>query len=301
MSTMQCDRAVQSKLKNILFLTDFSDSSEAALPFAISLARGAGARIHALNIFTPALYVYTTPELTTAAIEAQEEIARAAMSRLTSQLAGVSHEAEIERSIGVWPSVEAAIREHDIDLIVLGTHGRTGAKKLLLGSVAEEIFRRSPVPVLTIGPEIRSSAHHGGQFHRVLLATDFTEASAAATNYAATLARQNHAQLILLNVIAVPRKRLEPNMAKVSAAEAMHRLFELIPEESELRSMPETVVEFGEPAASIVRAAKERGVDVIVMGIREGLAGVDAAVHVGRATAHEVVAHAKCPVLTVRY
>ncbi len=295
------DRPVQIQLKNILFLTDFSGSSEEALPFAIGLARGAGAKIQALHIFTPALYVYTAPELTAAAIEAEEDDTNAALARLESQLAGVSHEAVIERSAGVWPAVQQAIREQDIDLIVLGTHGRTGAKKLLLGSVAEEIFRRSPVPVLTIGPEISSSAHRGGQFHRVLFATDFTVASAAATQYAVTLARQNHARLILLHVIPRPRKRLESNTAQMSAAEAMHELFELIPKESELRSLPETVVEFGEPADGIVRAAKERGADVIVIGIREGLAGVEAATHVGRATAHEVVAHAKCPVLTVRY
>ena len=62
------------------------------------------------------------------------------------------------------------MREHAIDLVVLGTHRRTGAEKFLLSSVAVEIFRLSAVPVLTIGPGVRDGAHSGGRFHSVLFA-----------------------------------------------------------------------------------------------------------------------------------
>ena len=77
-------------------------------------------------------------------------------------------------SIDLWDAVQKTIKEKNIDLIVMGTHGRTGADKFFMGSVAEEIFRRSPVPVLTIGPHVRSSVHTGGRFRRVLFPTDFT-------------------------------------------------------------------------------------------------------------------------------
>jgi nucleotide-binding universal stress UspA family protein len=143
-------------LKNILFLTDFSAPSEAALPFAAAIARGYGARVYALHVFMPPPYVFMTPELTAAAMEAEDENARAEMRRVESQLAGLEHESIIEQGIGVWDAVEQVIQEHHIDLLVLGTHGRTGAEKVLLGSVGEEIFRRSPVPVLTIGPGVRA-------------------------------------------------------------------------------------------------------------------------------------------------
>jgi len=153
------ESSARISLKNILYLTDFSEPSEAALPFVSAIARGYGARVYALHVFMPASYVYTTPALTIAAIEAEEESAKASMVRVESSLAGLSHETIVERGIGIWPAVEQAIKEQAIDLIVLGTHGRTGAEKFLLGSVAEEIFRRSPVPVLTIGPGVRSSPH----------------------------------------------------------------------------------------------------------------------------------------------
>jgi nucleotide-binding universal stress UspA family protein len=133
-------------LKNILFLTDFSEPSEAALPFAAAVARHYGAKVYALNVVVPAAYVSTSPDLASTMIEAVEENAKLSMNRVQACFGGVDKESIIERGIDVWSAVEQAIQEHEVDLIVLGTHGRTGATKFLLGSVAEEIFRRSPVP-----------------------------------------------------------------------------------------------------------------------------------------------------------
>jgi nucleotide-binding universal stress UspA family protein len=290
-------------LKNILFLTDFSRPSEAALPFAAGIARRYEARVYALHILTPAPYVYATPELTVAAIDAEEENAKGEMQRIESQFAGLWHETIVERGIGVWEAVQRAIQEHNIDLIVAGTHGRTGPEKLLLGSVAEEIFRRSPVPVLTIGPGVRSSVHSGGRFHRVLFATDFSAASVAAAPLAVSLAQENQARLLLLHVMRHPEKRNngEERRFELSVAEAIHQLYESIPKDAELHFPPEVAVEFGESAERIVGAAKQRGADLIVLGVRDATGRMGAATHLERATAHKVVSHAACPVLTVRH
>jgi nucleotide-binding universal stress UspA family protein len=287
-------------LKNILYLTDFSEPSEAALPFAAAVGRGYGARVHALHVLMPAPYVYTTPGLTAMAIEAIEEGAQVEMQRVESQLAGLQHETIVERGIAVWPTVEQAIKDHNIDLIVLGTHGRTGAQKFLLGSVAEEIFRRSPVPVLTIGPGVRGSAHNAALFHHVLFASDFSPEARAAASYAVSLAQENQARLVSLHVI--PRRELREDKERVelSVAEAIHQLYEIVPKNVELRTTPEVAVEYGEPAARILEKATERGVDLIVLGVRSAAGRLGAATHLGRATAHNVVAHAACPVLTVR-
>lgn len=88
--------------------------------------------------------------------------------------------------------MENAIKANDIDLVAMGTHGRTGTMKLLLGSVAEEIFRRSPVPVLTMGLGLRGGAGPDAQFRRVLLATDFENNPDTAVRYAASVAQENH-------------------------------------------------------------------------------------------------------------
>src|SRR6202142_1476859 len=183
-------RAVQAPtqvaFKDILFLTDFSKSSEAALPFAIAIARNFDGTIHVLHVLTPVI-----PESCPAAITADEELSEVEMQKVESQLAGVVHETTMDRVIGVWPAIERAIEDPHIDLVVLGTHGRTGAQKFLLGSVAEEIFRCSTVPVLTIGPSVRKGTHKGARFRRILFATDFTPESLAAAPYAISFAQEN--------------------------------------------------------------------------------------------------------------
>jgi len=289
-------------IKNVLYLTDFSRPSEAALPFAAGIARKYEARVFALHVLMPTPYVYTTPELTGAAIDAEEETAKAEMARVETQFAGLWHESIVERGIGVWEAVQQAIKQNAIDLIVVGTHGRTGAEKFLLGSVAEEIFRKSPVPVLTIGPGVRSSVHTGGRFHRVLFATDFTPASIAAAPFAISLAQENQARLLLLHVMRTPEKRnsSEQKRFDLSVAEAIHQLYETVPKDAELEFPPEVAVEYGDPSEKIVDAAKQRGADLIVLGVRDATGRIGAATHLERATAHKVVAHAVCPVLTVR-
>ena len=195
-----------------------------------------------------------------------------------------------------------AIEDDEVDLIVLGTHGRTGAEKLLLGSVAEEIFRRSPVPVLTIGPGVHTSVHNGGRFRRVVFATDFTPESLAGAPYAVTLAQENQARLLLLVVMRKPHsvEENDKRLFEMSVAEAMHRLYEIIPHDAKLEFPPQVAVEYGEPADRIVEVAKQRDADLIVMGVRAAAGRLGAATHLERATAHKVVVHAACPVLTVR-
>jgi nucleotide-binding universal stress UspA family protein len=288
------------ELKNILYLTDFSEPSERALPFAIGMARKYGAKLYSLHVFMPAPYAGKTPGMVAAGMEAEEEIARGEMQRIESQLSGLPHQELVESGLDVWASVEQAIQDRAIDLIVMGTHGRTGAERLLLGSVTEEVFRRAHVPVLTIGPSVRNGAHSGGRFRRVLFTTDFTPASVAAARYAVSLAQENEARLLLLHVMLMPEEEKQEPRFQMSVADVIHRLYEVIPKDAQLAIPAQVAIEYGNPAERIIEAARERGADVIVLGVRSAAGHLAAATHVMRATAHEVVAHALCPVLTVR-
>jgi nucleotide-binding universal stress UspA family protein len=182
----------------------------------------------------------------------------------------------------------------------LGTHGRTGAMKLLLGSVAEEIFRRASVPVLTIGPSVRKAAHSGGRFHRVLFPTDFAPEAQGAAPYAVSMAQENQARLLLLNVMRDPALKGTDKTAQDSVANVMHQLYELVPQVAELWCRPEATVRFGNPSERILEVASEHDADLIVLGVRDAAGRLGAATHLERTTAHKVVAHAACPVLTVR-
>jgi nucleotide-binding universal stress UspA family protein len=86
----------------------------------------------------------------------------------------------------------------------------------------------------------------------------------------------------------------------LSVAEAFHRLYELVPEKESLRYPPQALVEYGDAAERIVEVAKQRGVDLIVLGVRSAAGRLGAATHLERAIAHKVVARATCPVLTFR-
>lgn len=293
---------IEVRFKSILYLTDFSQPSEAALPFTLAIARGFDSKVHALNLMIPPSYVYTTPDLTALAIAAEEETAAAEMKKVETRLAGLPHETLVERATEVWAPVERAIAEYNVDLIVLGTHGRTGAQRLFLGSVAEEIFRLSPVPVLMIGPSVRGNSQDVARFRRVLFATDFSPEAAAAAPYAISLARRQNARLILVHVL--PKSRAadgtETSRLAISVAEAMHRLFEIPSKDATLNDPPELAIEYGDPADRIVEAAKLRDADVIVLGIRAATGVPGAATHLERPTAHRVVVNAPCPVLAIR-
>ncbi|HEX4002555.1 MAG TPA: universal stress protein [Candidatus Acidoferrales bacterium] len=286
-------------LNNILYLTDFSEPSEAALPFAAAVAREYGAKVFAYHVLIPAAYVYTAPELATVGLEAQEEVAEQNMRRVEAQLAGLPHEMIVERGAGIWAPLAQALNDYKVDLIVLGTHGRTGAEKLMLGSVAEEVFRKSPVPVLTIGPGAHRP-HAGAKFHKILYATDFSKESLAAVPYAVSLAEENQARLILMHVMKPSPTPLSGREAQDLISNATFQLHDIVPSSAELWCTAEAIIREGNAAEKILELAQEKGADLIVLGVRGAEGRLGAATHLERATAHKVVAHAKCPVLTVR-
>src|SRR5260370_3284223 len=183
------ETGVRLTLKNILLLTDFSEPSELAVPFVTAIAREYESKLYAMHVLTPLPLAYATPESAAAAIERLEEGAQAGMQRLDAQLVGVPHETMLVRGESVWPSVDQALSECEIDLLILGTYGRTGAMKLLLGSVAEEIFRRARVPVLTIGPSVRKGFHSGGPFYPPVFLADFPPEAQPAPPYAISMAQ----------------------------------------------------------------------------------------------------------------
>jgi nucleotide-binding universal stress UspA family protein len=287
-------------LKNVLFLTDFSEPSVAALPFAAMIARSYGAKVTALHVIVPSVYPYMAPEMGVDLLDAQDEAAKSEMQKVEAEFAGLPREAVLERNMAVWPVLSKMLKEGDIDLIVLGTHGRTGLKKAAFGSTAEEVFRRAAVPVMTIGPGVRTGAHNGGRFQCVLFATDFNTVSNAAAEYAMSLAQENQSRLVLLHVLPAPKPGKAKKAEDLSVVEALHRVEALLPLDAELWCRPEPTVEHGEPGAQILATAERCGADLIVLGVRGMDTLTQVVTRIERATAYEVIAHARCPVLTVR-
>ena len=285
------------KLRNIIYLTDFSRSSDAALPFVKSIAQAFEARIQVLHILLPDVLFYISSESPALALAQLGQAAVAKMNAVQTQLAGTPHEGMVQPADDLWTALAPKLEENEANMVVLGTHGRTGLRKFVMGSTAEKVLRKIKVPVLTVGPAASASTP-AERFRRILLATDLRRNSDDATAYAISLAQENEAELIFLHVIERGGKRKGRSDGALSVAEALHHLRNEIPADAGLWCRPHTLVEMGPAGQQIVRTAKQRKADLVVIGIRE-TKNVFASTHLEIRTAHEVIAHAPCPVLCV--
>src|ERR1700674_703426 len=285
-------------LKNILFATDFSPAAEAALPYAIGLARQYGAKVHGLHVRFPAMYPIVGPEAMPQVIEAAEEQAKFEAQQLHEMLATIPHEVTVAEG-DLWPTLKEMVDQQKVDLIVMGTHGRKGVSRALLGSAAEEVFRKASCPVLTVGPHVSPNTERRLAMKEILFATDFSPESLAALPFAVSLAQEHQSNLTLLNVTGKPEVG-ELVHAGQYAESTLRRLQTLVPAGSELWCEPKCRVEKGPEAEKIIEVAIALGADLIVLGVRGPQGGVGAATHLLRSIAHHVVVQAQCPVLTVR-
>jgi nucleotide-binding universal stress UspA family protein len=285
------------QLKNILFATDFSPAATAALPFAAELAKHFGAKVFAVHAKTPENYALPTTEVWPAANAQVEENTVELRRTMSNRFPSVESDVLIAEG-GVWGVVEAAAKEKDADLIVVGTNGRRGIGKFILGSVAEEILRRAACPVLTVGPHSLSEPQREAKFRKIVYATDFGDSSATAAAYAVALAQEHQAHLTLLHVIEQPKagKLVRPHELE---AAAMERLRAFVAGEAELWCEPKTVVAHGVPAEKILEVSEKEQADLIVLGVRK-VEGIVRATHLPATVAHQVISRASCPVLTVR-
>jgi len=292
-------QAVQARtriaLKNILFATDFSAAADAAAPFAIQIARRYGAKVYGVHVNPFDNYTAAAPEAWAAMAEAADKETKEHAQRLNDQLKGIEHEVMIGEG-NIWEVISNLIKEKEIDLIVLGTRGRTGLGKALLGSVAEEILRQAPCPVLTVGPHVTVQPEKATEMSEILYATDLMADFPAAAPYAISLAQENQAHLGLLYVIENPKTGELVRPAQVAEAK-VRKLRQLVSEQAELWCEPKYFVEQGIPAEKILELAEMRHASLIVMGARpvKGFA-----THLNAGTVHKVVSQAKCPVLTIR-
>lgn len=283
-------------LNKVLVATDLSVVSSSALRFALAISRRYDSKLFVTNVVSPAESAWVPPEYWVSS-EQIEQVVRQQMDKLSAKLSGVPIETLIDHG-GVAEAISAEVEELGIDLLVLGTHGRKGFDRLVMGSVAEEIFRRVACPVLTVGPGAMSCSPGEAEFKEIIFTTNFGPESLAAAPYAISLAQEFQARLTLLNVVTEHIDACtDPQLIVL---DRISRLRALIPEEAELWCRPECVVEFGRAGENILRVAQERRADLIVLGAKSAQGHTAAATHLLPATAHKVVCGATCPVMTVR-
>lgn len=291
MKTLESSTAIS--FKNILFLTDFSDASRTALVYALAFARHHNAKLFPAHVMesVPAAYVegggvYNfAPKIQ----ELDFEKLRDLVQRNCQSFQPLVAEGSIEFAVQKW------IDQHGIDLIVIGTHGRRGLQRFLLGSTAEAIFRTATCPVLTVGPHVLIKPYDESRIDKILFATDLTRESEYAVSYALSFAHERRAHITFLHVLAEEARHNTDHSRVVAFCE--EQLKKLIPEDSELWCEPEFRVEEGFPAEEIISFAETELPDLIVLGLPKDK---DFSTHFQTGVTYKVVASAPCPVLTVR-
>lgn len=281
-------------LRNILLATDFSEVSKTALPFALDLARWFDGKIFVTRVvpYDPYLAAPIEPIPIDLDLSWKREEQNMADFVSAACFGNVAHEEVLLRG-ELGEAINDLLGREHVDVAVVGTHGRQGFSKLMLGSAAEKIYRQARCPVLTIGPEAVKHCRQPWELKRVLFPTDFAETSLHALPYALSLAEEKQATLIFLHAIPlVPQDYKESVELGVSK-----RLENLMPAEPWCN--PEFAVNFDFPAPAIVNMAREHNAALIVMGVgRPAVAALKA--HQPWSIASDVVGTAPCPVLTVR-
>jgi nucleotide-binding universal stress UspA family protein len=272
------------KLDTVLVATDFSPASKRAMSYATSIARRHGSKL---------LVAHVASSRSERAVMDGWRAGQAAVTQdyIAGHLDQIEHQLVV-KSGDIWPALAQMVSEHGADLIVVGTRGRTGVRKLILGSVAETIFRQSPVPVLTVGPNAQQASARGPE--RILAATGFAPHSVLAVRYAVQLAQELRSSLALMHVITDPAEEGRPDIK----AEREARLRSLVASNAHLDTPPTFFLEAGSATEKIVAAAARWKANLIVLGLRhveESSRGEKT-----WARAYEVVRQARCPVMTIR-
>jgi nucleotide-binding universal stress UspA family protein len=300
-------------IKRLLCPVDFSSASQHAIAHAVAIARWYHASITGLHVYSPMFM--PVPGLPAP----EDRVPDVELKRVESETVALfeaAHTEGIPLDVRVEVGRPAAhildrAAALGVDMIIMGTHGASGFEHLVLGSVTEQVLRRSVCPVLTVPP--RAQATSTLPFSRLVCAVDFSLCSLQAVDLAASLAEESGAALTLVHVIEWPweeppapafdelpadQARALVDYRRSLEARTTQRLEALVPESLRRRGGAHTRVVHGRPHVEVLRLAADGAADLIVMGIR-GRAAADLLL-LG-STANQIVRRATCPVLTTRH
>jgi nucleotide-binding universal stress UspA family protein len=286
---------VSVSVKNILLASDFSSASDKAAAYAKALALNFRSSVEIAHVFDPSVVTSYMVAVLGLPVKERQHISNEALERLQREFTAAGIEAHTSLPEGHRPHV-ALLKlalEHDTDLIVAGTHSRTGLERLVVGSTAEELIRHAFCPVLTVGPHAQQPANGPLVFQKIIYATDFSAEAAKAAVFALSFAQDSGAHLYYC---FVARSQDTPAERTAQDAAFQATLRKMIPESSYEWCSPETVVEHGNAAESILELADRVHADLIVLGARNASFWLT---HVEHGLTPDLLAEAKCPVMTV--
>ncbi len=295
---MKPNSVTDLRVKNILGLTDFSACSQKALLYAVKIARIQSSKLTLLQIVPPQLGMPPDPRRDQSVRAAMGEMKKLQADLLSEGALREIHHQSLVRRGKNWNVISRILKLQGTDLIVMGTHGRTGLKKLILGSFAEDVFRQASCPVLTVGPSVPDQVVAESP-RRILFLDNDSYASKAAEPYAYQLGRAPGAQLTLLGVVhpgllsngnSGGEERLK-HAKKHLLATGLYAAWR------QGGVTPKVLTEMGPKVETILRVGDTTAADLMILGI-SGKDNDPASFE--WADAYQVACSAHCPVLTVR-
>ncbi len=291
------------KIARILCPVDFFEASAKAYDYAYSLALRYEAKLyiqHVIDLLVGAYPYYNFPDVAGNSIYVDlNKGAEDRLRQMVSHHATKGIQAEMAVHKGFVPdSILAFAQNQHADLIVMGTHGRRGLDRLVMGSVTEHVLRRAPCPVLAVrrpshdfvNPE---QPEEPVRLRKILFCTDFSKCAGAAMKYALSLAQEYNAELTLLHVV----EEFPEQKGRVVMEETRRELEALVPDGARNRCTAKAAVRVGKPYEEIIQVAIEQQSDLAVLGVR-GRSAADLAIF--GSTTHRVLQLGPCPVLVVQ-
>jgi nucleotide-binding universal stress UspA family protein len=284
-----------SKPSNILFAAEIP-ANEKAFAFALAQATEFSANLilfHAYDTLVVAASETSGVRYYDYAAAARTEVQHLEPLAQRVREAGVPCEVVVRPGLAA-DQILSFLREREIDRIVMGTHSPGPIGKLLVGSVAEAVLRTARVPVYIVGPDVVDGGYRNFATHTILCAVSLQEASYLVATFAADLAVQHNARLILQHVIR-PQERAEV-LAGRTIDQIETDLLALVPSELQSKIAVQTIVVPGDPTEELLYQARAQQADIIVLGA-QGASAFAAITRHG--VVYKVLAHAHCPVITL--
>jgi nucleotide-binding universal stress UspA family protein len=282
-------------LSRILLATDFSSASEVATAYGVGLCRRYKCILYTVTVVPQEITDYVQPpDPFFLRHSAEKTMAEFAASDL---LVGIDHH-EIIKDGFVVDVIREEIYKHDVDLVVIGTHGYEGIKKLVMGSLAEEIANSVSCPVLTVGPKVALYPAEQIGLKRILVAKSLNQDSIRPLSCALRFAQQEQAKILLVHALVTPPNATEEQIQEQKNT-AQAKLAQWLSTEGSQNVESEVIVETGGAANVLEKVARERGADLIVLGAHVG-GYPQISTHLPVHISHHLISHAACPVLTVR-
>jgi nucleotide-binding universal stress UspA family protein len=282
------------EIKNILIATDFSAESENALQYALTLALRYQSKIHLVHVIQPVAHDFLSRARAKLAQEQRRLAAEEQISRQAEEVAFVPHQIHMVEGVTA-EMIDIVAKEIAADLVVIGTKGAEGIPKLFQGSTAEEVFRRVSCPVLIFSQHMRRPAP-SAELRQVLCPTDLVSDERYALGYAVSVAERHDAKLTLVHVLGGVSPLLKADFLDFEKP-YINRMQALIPNEAKLPAGAEFRIEYWEAVSdAVVFTARGLAADLIVLSVHPE----ESCKPRRRDHAYRIIAHAPCPVLTVR-